>query len=67
MTTTFQKRQKEMKRLDKAREKAARRAQRKLDKRAEKDSPTGDPAIDHIQLGPQAPNSEDMDPQGGAS
>jgi hypothetical protein len=41
MTTTFQKRQKEMKRLDKQREKAARRAQRKLDKRAEKDGPGG--------------------------
>jgi hypothetical protein len=60
MTTTFQKRQKEMKRLDKAREKAARRAQRKLDKRAEKDSQTGDPDVAHIQLGPQ-PTSEDID------
>ena len=60
MTTTFQKRQKEMKRLDKAREKAARRAQRKLDKRAEKDNPNVDPDVAHIQLGPQ-PNSEDID------
>ena len=67
MTTTFQKRQKEMKRLDKAREKAARRAQRKLDKRAENDTSTGDPDVDHIQLGPQAPNPEDIDPPGGAS
>jgi len=67
MTTTFQKRQKEMKRLDKAREKAARRAQRKLDKRSENDTSTGDPDVDHIQLGPQPPSPDDMDPQGGAS
>jgi hypothetical protein len=40
MTTTFQKRQKEMKRLDKQRAKAERRAQRKLERRAEKDTPT---------------------------
>jgi hypothetical protein len=39
MTTTFQKRQKEMKRLDKAKAKQERRAQRKLEK---KDSPAGD-------------------------
>jgi len=38
MTVTFQKRQKEMKRLEKQREKAERRAQRKLAKRAEKES-----------------------------
>ena len=67
MTTTFQKRQKEMKRLDKAREKAARRAQRKLDKRSENDTSGGDPDVDHIQLGPQPPSPDDMDPQGGAS
>jgi hypothetical protein len=67
MTTTFQKRQKEMKRLDKAREKAARRAQRKLDKRSENDTSTGDPDVDHIQLGPQPPSPDDIDPQGGAS
>ena len=60
MTTTFQKRQKEMKRLDKQREKAARRAQRKLDK---KENPTGNSGVEHIQLGPQ-PNPED--PQDGA-
>ena len=40
MTTTFQKRQKEMKRLDKQRAKAERRAQRKIEKRAGKDAPT---------------------------
>ena len=61
MTTTFQKRQKEMKRLDKQREKAERRAQRKLEKRAEKDSPTSEnTGVEHIKLGPQ-PN---LDPQG---
>ncbi len=38
MTTTFQKRQKEMKRLDKQRAKAERRAQRKLEKRAGKEA-----------------------------
>jgi hypothetical protein len=65
MTTTFQKRQKEMKRLDKQREKAARRAQRKLDKRAEKENPTGNSGVDDIQLGPQDPNPED--PQDGAA
>ena len=66
MAITFQKRQKEMKRQEKAREKLERRAQRKLDKRAENDTTTGDPDVDHIQLGPQAP-LEDIDPQGGAS
>jgi hypothetical protein len=70
MTTTFQKRQKEMKRLDKQREKAARRAQRKLDKRAEKENPTGN--VDNIQSdsqdpNPQDPNAQAIDPQGGAA
>ncbi len=37
MAITFQKRQKEMKRLEKQREKAERRAQKKLEKRAEKE------------------------------
>lgn len=64
MTTTFQKRQKEMKRLDKQREKAARRAQRKLDKRAEKENPTGDASIDNIQPGPQDPNPQDPNSPG---
>ena len=40
MRTTFQKRQKEMKRLEKQRAKEERRAQRKLDKRAEKEAST---------------------------
>lgn len=39
---TFQKRQKEMKRLEKARMKAERRAQRKLEKNAATDTPTSD-------------------------
>jgi len=60
MTTTFQKRQKEMKRLDKQREKAERRAQRKLEKRAEKDTPGENTGIEHIKPGPQ-----DLDPQSG--
>ena len=38
MAITFQKRQKEMKRLEKQREKAERREQRKIAKRAEKES-----------------------------
>jgi hypothetical protein len=63
MTTTFQKRQKEMKRLDKQREKAARRAQRKLDKQSEKENGTGNSGIEHIQLGPQ---DRDPDDDGGA-
>jgi hypothetical protein len=37
MTITFQKRQKEMKRLEKQRMKEARRAQKKLDKRAKEE------------------------------
>jgi hypothetical protein len=65
MTTTFQKRQKEMKRLDKQKEKAARRAQRKLDKQAEKENPTGNSGIEHIQLGPQERDPDD--PQDGAA
>ena len=38
MTTTFQKRQKEMKRMEKRKMKEERRVQRKLDKTAEKES-----------------------------
>jgi hypothetical protein len=49
MATTFQKRQKEMKRLEKARDKAERRAQKKLIKPA----PGGPPieAMDPTDLG----------------
>jgi hypothetical protein len=56
MTITFQKRQKEMKRLEKQREKAERRAQKKLAKRAEKEAgiePMGAP----IESEPQVENS----------
>jgi hypothetical protein len=62
MTTTFQKRQKEMKRLDKAREKAARRAQRKIE-RAEKGVPAGGgpPIADANDSDFQDP--QDVDPQ----
>jgi hypothetical protein len=55
MATTYQKRQKEMKRLEKRRQKAERRAQRKLVQREQKESPTentipvGDEVI--IELG----------------
>ena len=40
MATTYQKRQKEMKRLEKQRQKAERRAQRKLAHREQEESPT---------------------------
>lgn len=39
MATTFQKRQKEMKRMEKARMKAERRAQKKLEERTASDVP----------------------------
>lgn len=39
MATTFQKRQKEMKRMEKARMKAERRAQKKLEERTANDVP----------------------------
>jgi len=42
MATTFLKRQKEMKRLEKQREKAERRAQKKLASRAERDGSAED-------------------------
>jgi hypothetical protein len=61
MTTTFQKRQKEMKRLDKQRAKQERRAQRKLEKRAEKDAP-GENATVEV-----TPEQGGVDPQGGAA
>jgi hypothetical protein len=40
MATTYQKRQKEMKRLEKQRQKAERRAQRKIVQREQRESPT---------------------------
>ena len=65
MTTTFQKRQKEMKRLDKQREKAARRAQKKQDKREGKIGPADDGIAD-IVVGEQ-PRHEGFDPQDGTA
>jgi hypothetical protein len=44
MATTFLKRQKEMKRLEKQREKAERRAQRKLANRRQEELPGGSPS-----------------------
>ena len=46
MTTTFQKRQKEMKRIEKSKMKEAMRVQRKLDKAAKKESGQVGPEID---------------------
>ncbi|MDR3676739.1 MAG: hypothetical protein P4N24_14700 [Acidobacteriota bacterium] len=56
MATTFLKRQKEMKRLEKQREKAERRAQKKLAERTQTDTPAGeigtvDPDLLGIELG----------------
>jgi hypothetical protein len=61
MTTTYQKRQKEMKRLEKQRQKAERRAQRKIAHREQKESPTensipvGDEVV--IEIGVQRPEA----------
>jgi hypothetical protein len=57
MTITFQKRQKEMKRLEKQREKAEKRAQRKLAKRAEGDAPK-DETLEIIEPGIELPQPE---------
>jgi hypothetical protein len=53
MTITFQKRQKEMKRLEKQRMKEARRAQKKLEKRAREEAEKEGAAV--------APNSTEPD------
>src|SRR5260221_530018 len=65
MTTTFQKRQKEMKRLDKQRAKQEKRAQRKLEKRAEKDAPSDNVTAD-ITPNSESRNPQSADPQGRA-
>ncbi|MGB8476955.1 MAG: hypothetical protein WCE61_22995 [Candidatus Acidiferrum sp.] len=52
MTTTFQKRQKEMKRMEKRKMKEERRVQRKLDKTAEKESGTAVEEIMEPLTGP---------------
>jgi len=46
LTTTFQKRQKEMKRLEKSKMKEAKRAQRKLEKAAQKQAGQHGPEIE---------------------
>ncbi len=54
MATTFQKRQKEMKRLEKQRMKAERRAQKKLAHRAENDEPPNENVIPPADPEPQS-------------
>jgi hypothetical protein len=49
LTTTFQKRQKEMKRLEKSKMKEAKRAQRKLDKAALKEAGQHGPEIETMR------------------
>jgi hypothetical protein len=56
LTTTFQKRQKEMKRLEKSKMKEAKRAQRKLDKAAHKEAGQHGPEIDTTR--PEEPPQE---------
>ena len=60
MATTFQKRQKEMKRLEKQRAKAERRAQRKLASRRQKELPaeSTSPAGDEASMTGSAAPSE---------
>jgi len=53
MAITFQKRQKEMKRLEKQREKAERREQRKIAKRAEKEA-----GVEPVEI-PVEPETQD--------
>ena len=52
MTTTFQKRQKEMKRMEKRKMKEEKRVQRKLDKTAERESGTTTEEIMEPLTGP---------------
>jgi len=65
MATTFLKRQKEMKRLEKQREKAERRAQRKLANRTQKEftaegmSPAGNEASTASVAGPRDSKPQD--------
>jgi hypothetical protein len=62
MATTFLKRQKEMKRLEKQREKAERRAQRKLANRRQKEllAETTNPAGDEASIGSVTASSESV-------
>ena len=59
MTVTFQKRQKEMKRLEKQRVKAEKRAQKKEAKRAAKEADTTASADPGISAEPQPQPRED--------
>jgi hypothetical protein len=52
MTITFQKRQKEMKRLEKQRMKEERRAQKKLEKRAKDEAAKDGPPIEDAVVTP---------------
>ncbi len=61
MATTFQKRQKEMKRLEKQRMKAERRAQKKFINRAEHESQMQSPDVSPDDSSPAPAGSE---PQG---
>ncbi|MGA2483517.1 MAG: hypothetical protein ABSF92_10410 [Candidatus Acidiferrales bacterium] len=68
MATTFQKRQKEMKRLEKQRMKAERRAMKKLANRAAKDAPSQDSpegVISGVDLepGPEAAPDAGVEPR----
>jgi hypothetical protein len=54
---TFQKRQKEMKRQEKAREKAARREQKKLEKRDKETG--GGPPIESVDIESYGPLNDD--------
>ena len=60
MSVTFQKRQKEMKRLEKQRAKAEKRAQKKEAKRAAKEADTAAPANPAISTEPQLQPREDQ-------
>lgn len=59
MTVTFQKRQKEMKRLEKQRAKAEKRAQKKEAKRAAKEADTTGSASPAMSTDPQLQPPED--------
>lgn len=65
MTVTFQKRQKEMKRLEKQRAKAEKRAQKKEAKRAAKEADAATPVDFDSSIEPQLQPTEDATPNDG--
>jgi hypothetical protein len=68
MTTTFKKRQKEMKRMEKARMKAERRAQKKLEPRVEGDEiASGNEAFMHELPGDATDLELGLDPRARSS